>query len=185
MDDKSIEERMSQPLSDADLERYTGIKAQDITKYSDLKNYATIEDLLPKVGDFKIILIEDRFNAGHWVLVMRTEPKTIEYFNSYGAKWDTDWKFITRMARVILGQSTNEMTRLMNQAEKDGFKTLWNNKAYQKMGSKIQTCGRWVVFRIETYRMGYKTPEEFRDLVKKFKTEVGGSNDTVVAKYIK
>ena len=184
MDEDSIEKRMGQPLSDADLERYTGIKAQDITKYSDLKNYTTIQELLPKVGDFKIILIEDRFNAGHWVLVMRTEDKTIEYFNSYGAKWDTDWKFITRMARVILGQSTNEMTRLMDQAEKDGFKTVWSKKAFQRMGSKIQTCGRWVVFRIETYKMGYKTPEEFQALVKKFKTETGGSNDTVVAKYI-
>jgi hypothetical protein len=183
-EEQIIKERLETPLSDADLKKHTGIDKEDIIKYSDLKNYNRIQELLPKVGDFRIILIEDRFNAGHWVLVMRTADKTIEYFNSYGAKWDTDWKFITRMARVILGQNTNEMTRLMDIAEQEGFSVVWNNKKLQKLGSKIQTCGRWCVMRIETYKMGYTTPRQFQDLIGKFKTEMGGNSDYVVAKYV-
>jgi hypothetical protein len=175
---------MMTPLTDGDLEKHTGITSKDIVKYSDLKNYNSIEDLLPNVGDFKIILIEDRFNSGHWVCVLRTAPKVFEYFNSYGAKWDTDWKFIARMARVILGENTNEMTRLMNKAEAEGNKVVWNNKKFQKLGSKVQTCGRWCVMRIETFKMGYNTPEDFQRLIKKFKEETGGSSDFVVAKYV-
>jgi hypothetical protein len=183
----TVEERLSQPLSNTDLERHTGITQDQIVKYSELADYNKIEDLLPTDNSFKIILIEDRFNAGHWVCVLRYKNKgksTIEYFNSYGAKWDTDWKFINKMMRIILGQNTNEMTRLMNQAEKDGFEVVWNRKKFQKLGSNIQTCGRHCVMRIEALKMGYDSIDDYEKLIKKFKTETGGNADYVVAKYI-
>ena len=184
-----IEARIKKPMSDGDLEKYTGVKSEDIIKYSDLKNYPTIADLLPEQKDFRIILIEDKYNSGHWVVVLR-DGKNIEYFNSYGAKWDYDWKFINRMIRTILGQNTNEMTRLMDQAEKDGYKVTYNKTRYQTLSSGSQTCGRWVIFRIETHKMGYNN-EQFKELVDKFKKandeEFGGSvsNDFVVAKYVR
>jgi hypothetical protein len=184
-----VEARIKKPMTDADLEKYTGVKSEDIIKYSDLKNYPKIEDLLPDQKDFRIVLIEDKYNSGHWVVVLR-DGKNIEYFNSYGAKWDYDWKFINRMIRTILGQNTNEMTRLMDQAKKDGFKVSYNKNRFQTLSSGSQTCGRWVIFRIETHKMGYNTAE-FKDLVEKFKKEndkeFGGSisNDFVVAKYVR
>ena len=184
-----VEARIKKPMTDGDLEKYTGVKSEDIIKYSDLKNYPTITDLLPEQKDFRIILIEDKYNSGHWVCVMRS-GKNIEYFNSYGAKWDYDWKFINRMIRTILGENTDEMTRLMDQAEKDGYNVSWNKFRFQKLSNNIQTCGRWVIFRIETFKMGYNN-KEFKDLVEKFKkendAEFGGgvSNDFVVAKYVR
>jgi hypothetical protein len=180
--DKQIQERISIPLTDGDLEKHTGIKAGDIIKYSDLKNFNKIEDLLPKDKSAVVILIEDKYNSGHWVCVMRY-GKTIEYFNSYGAKWDTDWKFVNKMMRIILGEGTNEMTRLMDNAEKDGWNVVWNKKRFQKLSGRIQTCGRWCVFRIETMKMGFNN-EEFHELVRKCKKETGGSSDFVVAKYV-
>jgi hypothetical protein len=180
--DKEIQARISKPLTDGDLERHTGIKAGDIIKYSDLKNYKKIEDLLPKDKDAVVILIEDKYNSGHWVCLLRY-GKTIEYFNSYGAKWDTDWKFVNKMMRVILGEGTNELTRLMDNAAKDGWNVEWNTKRFQKLSNRIQTCGRWCVFRIETMKMGYNN-KQFHELVKKFKNETGGSSDFVVAKYV-
>lgn len=189
MDDiASIKTRIKTPMTDGDLEKYTGVKKEDIIKYSDLKNYPTITDLLPKEIDFRIILIEDKYNSGHWVAVMRN-GKTIEYFNSYGAKYDYEWKFINRMIRTCLGEDTNEMTRLMDQAEADGFKVGYNKTRFQKISNSIQTCGRWVIFRIETFKMGF-TNDQFKELVDKLKktadAEVGGvGNDFVVAKYVK
>jgi len=110
--------------------------------------------------------------------------KTIEYFNSYGCKWDSDWKFISKMMRMILGEATNEMSRLMHQAEKDGWTTIWNKKRFQKLDGKIQTCGRWCVFRIETMKIGYSL-DEFTELVERLRNETGGSSaDYVVAKYV-
>jgi hypothetical protein len=183
LDDASIKSRIKTPMTGEDLERCTGVKPEDIIKYSTLDTYKSVEDLLPADGDFKIILIEDKYNSGHWVAIFR-RGKTIEYFNSYGAKWDTDWKFINRMVRLILDQNTNEMTRLMDKAEKDGWKVIWNKRKFQKMGNNIQTCGRWVSMRIETFKMGYDLAD-FDKMINRFKQETGGNTDWVVARYIK
>jgi len=187
-DNASIIKRINIPLTDGQLESYIGVKPEDIIKYADLKNYNSITDLLPDKSDFRIILIEQKFNSGHWVCILRN-GNNIEYFNSYGAKYDTDWKFISRMIRICLGEETNEMTRLMNQAEKDGFKTSFNKFRFQKLANNIQTCGRHCIFRIECFKMGYDN-DQYKELVNKLKNtadqEVGGASaDYVVAKYVK
>ena len=82
-----IQKRIEQPMSNEDLEKYLTVKPEDIIKYSELSNYHTIQQLLPKEDDFKIILIEEKQNFGHFVSVQR-QGKVITYFNSYGAKWD-------------------------------------------------------------------------------------------------
>ena len=179
----SVEERIKTSMTNGDLERHTGIKDADIIKYSDLSNYSKIEELLPQDKSARIILIEDSYNHGHWVCVLRYGD-TIEFFNSYGKKYDADWGFVGRMMRVILGQQNNDMTRLMKQAKKDGWKTVWNKVPYQKLSADIQTCGRWCVFRIETMKIGY-TLDEFHSLIKKLTTENGGNSpDWVVSKYV-
>jgi len=175
-----IKARISTPLTDGDIEKHTGIK--EVIKYSDLKNYTSIEDLLPTDKSAIIILIEDRLNSGHWVAVMRY-GKTVEYFNSYGAKWDTDWKFINRMVRMILGENTNEMTRLMDKAKAEGWTTIWNKSRFQKLSSQIQTCGRWCVLRIEMMKMGYNL-KEFYDFIKKREKETGDKSDFIVSKFV-
>lgn len=177
---REIKDRISKPLTDGDIEKHTGLK--EVIKYSDLKNYNSIEDLLPTDKSAVIILIEDRLNSGHWVAVMRYN-KTIEYFNSYGAKWDTDWKFINRMVRMILGENTNEMTRLMDKASADGWTTIWNKHRFQKLGAKIQSCGRHCVLRIEMMKMGYTLPEYY-DFIKKREKEIGENADFIVAKFV-
>ena len=170
-----IQKRISEPMSNEDLEKYLSVKPSDIMKYADLSKYQSIEQLLPKDGDFQIILIEDKQNSGHWVSVARY-GKTIEYFNSYGAKWDTDWRFIPRMVRIILGQNTNDLTRLFKKAP------------------AIQTCGRWVVLRRHFAQMGYSLPE-FQKKIEMLRDEntptkgkdkgIRPTADWVVSKYIK
>lgn len=182
---KTIKERLITPMSNGDLERHTGIKEEDIIKYSELKNYSKIEELLPTDKSARVILMEDKPNSGHWVCIMRY-GKTIEWFNSYGDKWDTDWGFVSRMMRMILGQNDKDASRLMKQAEKDGWEVVWNKKKLQKMGANIQTCGRHCVLRIEMMKMGYTLPE-FYTLLKKLKREnpeSGGSYDYIVSKYV-
>lgn len=159
--------RISKPMTDEEIESHIGVTKDKIIKYSELKNFKTLGELLPNDKSFKIILIEDRFNSGHWVCVMKY-GKTIEYFNSYGAKWDTDWKFVNKMVRMILGENQNDMTRLMNQAEKDGWKCIWNTSRFQKLNNQVQTCGRFCVFRIEMMKMGYDL-DEFARQMQKFK----------------
>jgi hypothetical protein len=193
MTETEIQNRISKPMSNEDLEKYLSVKPSDIMKYADLSNYQTIEQLLPKDGDFQIILIEDKQNSGHWVSVARY-GKTIEYFNSYGSKYDTDFRFIPRIVSIILGQNTSDLTRLFKQAEKDGFKVVWNKKRLQKLSPAIQTCGRHVVFRRHLAQMGYTLPEYQKKMeeLRDENTPTRGKNkgirpsaDWIVSKFIK
>ena len=65
----AIQKRIEQPMSNEDLEKYLAVKPEDIIKYIELSNYNTIQQLLPKEDDFKIILIEEKQNFGHFVSV--------------------------------------------------------------------------------------------------------------------
>ena len=186
--DKTVLERIGKPMSNADLEKYLDVKPHDIMKYSKLSDYKTIEELLPKDGDFQIILIEDKYNSGHWVSVER-KGKVINYFNSYGAKEDTDWRFIPRMIRIILGQNTNDLTRLFKEAESRGYKIERNSKRLQKLDDKIMTCGRWVVFWRHLSKMGY-TMKQFQAQVDKLREDekkasgTKPTGDYIVSKYV-
>jgi hypothetical protein len=186
--DQTILDRIGKPMSNEDLEKYLAVRKHDIMKYSKLSDFKTIEELLPKDNDFQIILIEDKYNSGHWISVER-KGKTINYFNSYGAKEDTDWRFIPRMIRIILGQNTNDLTRLFKEAESRGYKVVRNKKRLQKLDDKIQTCGRWVVFWRHLSQMGYSM-KQFQDQIEKLrdneekKAGVRPTGDYIVSKYI-
>lgn len=188
MSEAEIQKRISEPMTNFDLEKYLEIEPSDIIKYSELSDYHSIQQLLPDNDSFKVLLIEDKNNSGHFVGLFRFD-KTIEYFNSYGAKWDTDWRFIPRMVRLILGQATNDLTRLLDKAKKEGFTVVYNKKRLQKLSPKIQTCGRFVALRRHLGQMGYTLPqfqkeiENLRDKNTK-DGEKRKSADWVAAKYI-
>ena len=55
-----------------------------IMKYSELKKYDNILDLLTFKGDYRIILIENSFNVGHWVVLVRNNA--LIFFDPYGKK---------------------------------------------------------------------------------------------------
>ena len=88
-----IQKRISEPMSNEDLEKYLSVKPSDIMKYGDLSNYQSIEQLLPKDGDFQIILIEDKQNSGHWVVTVRNGILTgvlfLAWFVSFWVKIPT------------------------------------------------------------------------------------------------
>lgn len=174
-----INQRISKPMSDSDLEKYLGVKAEDIIKYSELKEYATIDDLLPKDKTFRIILLEETYNSGHWIALMRY-GHTIEFFNSYGTPPDKDWRFVNRMVRVVLGENTNELTRLMKQADEAGYDAIYNKIDFQRHDNRVETCGRWCILRIEMMRMGYDL-KEFGEFILEMCKKLGQSTDFVVS----
>ena len=81
------------------------------------------------------------------------------------------------MTRLILGEGTNELTRLFKPVKME----------YNKMrlqGSNSQTCGRFcVLFITLTCKMMYDM-NEFYAYMKKKKTESGLSYDELVCKLI-
>ena len=98
---------MDNPLSDADIKRrLTGVP---VIKYSDLRKLSTLPDVC-------IILLEWQKNGiGHWVALFHIENEPY-YFNSFGERYDNDLNCLSRSARIILGESGNEIQRLLNGA---------------------------------------------------------------------
>ena len=98
----NIQRIIKKPLSDADLKHILGDDLK-IVKYADLSKEASLESLLPKATDYCIILIEEEQDSGHWVALMRYD-NTVEFFDPYGKKWDTELAWISKEKRQQLGE---------------------------------------------------------------------------------
>jgi hypothetical protein len=137
---KDYKDKLNQMLSNEDFNNYYSDDVQDkIMKYSELKNYNDIPDLLPTDGDFRFILIETQRNAGHWTLIIR-KNNIFYYFDSYGKKVDKQWKYIPNQIRKMLGQTNNDLTRLLV-----GDDVSENTYKFQSDKEGINTCGKWCI----------------------------------------
>ena len=52
-------------------------------KYSGLAEYSDLDDLLPKLKDYAIILYEEDENIGHWVGLLKYD-NVFEFLDPYG-----------------------------------------------------------------------------------------------------
>ena len=168
--------KIDQPLSDSAVREALGDDTR-ILKYSELKNYKTIAELLPKPNTFFICLLEEEQNRGHWVAAMRLK-KNYFYFNSYGQKYDADISVIPRCIRRILGEDpARQFERLLGRR-----KCEWNKTVLQ--GDKSQTCGRWCVLAIVfCCFLGY-LPAELNEFVQEKAENEGTSCDDIVCDII-
>ena len=176
-----LQKKMLINITDEDLKNYFPNTKNFVMKYSDLENIKHLNEILPYDKSFKIILIEQNFNLGHWVLILRY-GNVYEFFDSYGLKIDQELKFIHRIQNILLGQNKKYMTELFKKIPK-GFKKIVNRKRLQQVKNKSATCGRWVISRIQLMRMGYNL-EEYQDFVKKWASKLELSLDEIVTLWI-
>jgi hypothetical protein len=127
------------PLTDSDVTRYLGPQGNPL-KYSEVKKY-TFEQLLPAPDSFKVLLLEDKRNSGHWTCLLR-KGDGAEYFNSFGKKYDDDLDPVPKMVKKILGETPNTIETMLG-----GRPCAWNKTKLQADDS--QTCGRYVVSRVQ------------------------------------
>lgn len=140
-----IIERIGTNITDGDIRRYFGDGVEGkILKYSELANYKNIDELLPKPRDFRIILVEDSVNKGHWCCILKYD-KVVEWFNPYGIRPDAQKNMLGKVRNIMLGQDKDYMTELM--LKSDGYKLIYNKKRLQKLKEGINTCGRWIILR--------------------------------------
>lgn len=174
------EQELKKMFSDSDFKRYFG--DGKIVKYSELKDYHNINELLPNDKDFRIILVESKYNQGHWTAVMKY-GNIIEWFNSYGTMPEYDFKFIPNFTKHLLGQGGNALTKLLKTKGKDQ-KLYYNKKKLQVIDDNVNTCGRWVTARILAMLVGY----ELDDFIKKVEDkmeETDKPSDVLVVDWIK
>jgi hypothetical protein len=176
--------KLSMMITSEDIDRYLDAGSKKILKYSDLDQFRTVEELLPDDVDFRIVLIEQTPNSGHWCCILRY-GKTIEWFDSYGIKPDGELTFISKMKNKMLGQDVKHLTLMLNDAAARGWKCIWNKKKLQKLQVGINTCGRWCLLRITMLTQFFFDLDEFLDFIEKnFK---GGalSKDHMISNWIK
>lgn len=171
-------------ITGEDIDRYLDAGSSKILKYSELDQFRTVEELLPKDLDYRIVLIEQNPNCGHWCCILRY-GKVIEWFDSYGIKPDGELSFISKMKNRILGQDVKHLTNLFNEATGRGWECIWNKKKMQQLKNGINTCGRWCLLRITMLTQMYFTLPEFIDFIEKNFTGGAISRDHMIANWIK
>jgi hypothetical protein len=175
-------ERIGTNITDGDIRRYFGDGVESkILKYSELADYATIDDLLPKERDFRIILIEDSYNKGHWCCILKYD-KTIEWFNPYGVRPDAQKNMLGKMRNRLLGQEEDYLTKLMKASK--GYKLIYNKARLQKLKNGINTCGRWIILRIICMKDMMMTLSQFIKMIDETKKASGLPADALAAIWI-
>lgn len=181
---RDITARVGQNISDSDLRRYFGNEIDSsVIKYSELANYNSIESLLTYDKSFKIILFENDYNRGHWILMLRY-GKTIEFFNSYGLKPNADFGFISKKKAELLGQNPIYLKKLLDDAIKKRYDVIYNKMRFQQLKNGINTCGRWIIFRIILLKYFNYNLKDFINFVKDLSNKFGMSMDTLVSHFI-
>ena len=173
------ESELPRMMNDNDFARY-GLRDK-IIKYSELKNYNNINELLTEPVDFRIILIESSYNCGHWTAILKYK-NIIEWFNSYGTGTGYDFNFIANEVSRMLGQGRDDLLELLRKKH-PSQQLFYNKKRLQKNAEGINTCGRWVIARILSCKCGY----ELDDFIKKCeqkKEETGKPYDILVVDWI-
>lgn len=130
-----------------------------IIKYTELKKYKDIDELLGQNGEC-IILYETSKNIGHWVCCFKRGNNIISFFDSLGLKPDDQFHEISIKFRKDIGIKRPCLTYLLSDTNK---KVEWNEYQLQSFDPSVSTCGRWCVLRL---RMKHLTPKQFYELFK-------------------
>lgn len=186
--EKIIEKKIiASPLGDDDIKKY--LPDAKIMKYTDLKKFKTIEELLPENKSYAIILYENQKNKGHWVAIMRYNDKKrgdlIEFFDSLAddGKPDSQLNWVSNETNKFLGQGKPILTPLLNSSN---LPVIYNKFKFQSEGNKrdgnsINTCGKHCVFRIINLLKHNRNLEDYFKLMSKSKKQSKNTYDEIVA----
>lgn len=133
-------------LSGRDILRITENDTR-IMGYEELRNYDSIEQLIPYEGSSLTLLYQTRENYGHWVVIINRGNNKYEFYDSYGLAPDEELNLDnTYHLRLHGGQITPHLTALFL---KGGYKVEYNNIRLQKYLKDVNTCGRYTALRVK------------------------------------
>jgi hypothetical protein len=175
-DIEKLEELKETPMDDGEIKSI--LPNVKIIKYSELKNYNNINQLLPKVKDHIIILFENSPNNGHWTALLRPHKNEIEFFDSYGNNDVDILNWIPKRDNINLGVSEPYLRNLL---KKSGYKCYYNTTQYQSKNSDIASCGRHCAFRIKCMLKGNQNLKDYHNFMNNLKKKTGLSFDDIVS----
>lgn len=152
---------MDQALSGLDMALATGAK---VITYDQLSQYK-LEDLLPKC----VLLYKTEKNRGHWCCIYEN-GNTITFFDSYGFIIDSQLNFVSPMLSKKLNGKHKRLLKMLYESKRP---IEYNQYQLQGFSPHIQTCGRWVIVRLEYPSVSVD------DFYKAF-TKYGNPDETIV-----
>jgi len=150
-----------------------------IIKYANLDQYNDIYQLLPNRMDFVFLLTESESNSGHWTLMIRDDHK-FEYFDSYGVSPKSILDYIPSYKNRKLGNNYSEDLGMIIKSIKPSDKFIYNKTKFQRDGSNINTCGRWVIARLALFLSDSLDLKEFTKLMKIKAKQLKMKNDEFI-----
>jgi hypothetical protein len=182
--EEAINKRLSEFTSTDIFNKYLG--RPKIIKYSELNKYNDLDELLPNINDYVIILIEAEENIGHWVALLKYKIKDdifIEWVDSYGMVPATGLKYNSDYTNRLLGNDINKIFELLEN-EKYNKQIIYNKSRLQELDNNIATCGRHVIFRILCFKFFNANLYEYLKIMNNLKQKFNISADEVVAMLI-
>ena len=177
----SVRKLIHKALSDSDLRTILGA-ATNIIKYSELASVGSLDELLPGLVDYCVILYEESLNRGHWVALLKYNDM-FEHFDSYGIKPDNELQWVNMKKRRMLKQGTPYLSHFLD----DDIYIhiyIYSCVRYQELDSDVNTCGSHIVnriYRLKHYNMDLDAYNEF---TRELKDDYGITCDTIGSKFI-
>lgn len=111
-----------------------------ILRYTELYNYANIEEVFGRGSKVIILYLIQNQNSGHWVCLFKNK-KGINFFDSYGVRPDYELEMLSNTQRQNLNEQQDYLRYLLR-----GKHVTYNNITYQK--DHTATCGCFVTHRL-------------------------------------
>lgn len=171
-----LEEIVDKPMGDDTIKEI--FPKAKIIMYPDLKNYKNIDEILPHVKSYAIILYLNSPNSGHWTAIMKPKDNTYEFFDSYGGEIDKSLSWISKEENKNLGISAPYLTNLFKNS---GGDVVWNKTPFQGKGGDISTCGRHACFRIQCMKNKNMSIGQYTKMMKNVKNKMNKNFDELVS----
>jgi hypothetical protein len=186
MNKGEIKENNYQALTDTDIKKHLGEKVK-IISHQDLKNYKSLDQLMPHKKEVVVIIWESKPNYGHWTLLSKyideeTNKPTIEYYDSYGYPINEPLKWIRSEFKNKI-DGTDYLTNLLKKAEKEGYDIIYNSKNFQNK-KDVATCGRHVISRAVSIMKYNQSLSNYIKMMNEIKNTTGFDYDSSVSQLV-
>lgn len=181
---QTTEALINDPLDDVEIRNALGSDAK-IIPYHELKNYRTMDELLPKPNDAVMLLYENSPMNGHWVcLTKHTSNKNkgeISFFDPYGEIVDKQLQYSKHSRDRVEGGADQSLHQLLSTSKLPVF---YNDYKYQRDGGDVNTCGRHTINFIRYNQRHGLDLEDYNEMMKKTQKESGLPYDELIAKMV-
>ena len=138
---QNIINEINRPLSLTEIKKK--IPEINIIQYANLNKFKNIDEVIGKNGGC-IILYMTGPTFGHWVLLMKRNKNTLEFFDAYGITIDDELNF-SNFHQGVQTPSLHYLTRMIINSEYTNV--ICSSTQLQVQNNNIQTCGRWLIVR--------------------------------------